>query len=424
MSNQPFDPDTLAQQLDVLLPPNPSDEFHDLPEAEDPLLAAAVQVAAVSHPELEPEAMQRIQAQVLAAFEQQRIQQQASRFRASPVLRWALVAGLAFIILFATSVPAALASVPGDWLYPVKGVIEQVELGLANSAEARAAAYLTFAERRSQEAAALVGQGRFEATLVQAALAHLQQADESVRLSNLVSPALQTRAVGIKAQLENVLVQAVENPQIPIEVIAPAMTQVHATHEAGGLLPVPATSTHVPTEIFTETATPTLVPSETASPTATFTPVPSETASPTPSPAPTGTLTANFIIEGRVEAIEDNTIIIYGFPITLPSDDPLLTVIRVGDEVRVEGNLGEKIEAITILPLNDNMEINPDGQTIWRDSGDCSNPPPAWATATGWRARCGGQPAPGNQGGGNNNNRGGGNQGQGRGNNSDNDDDD
>ncbi len=435
MSNQPLNPDSLAEQLDALLPADSPGEINS-GHQDDPLLAAAAHLAAAPSPALSPEAMARIQAQMLQAFDQQRFERSARRVRVHPALRWVLVAGLAFVVLFAASVPSALASVPGDWLYPVKGMIEQAELGLAASPESRAAVYLTFAERRTREASVLAGQGAFDPTLFQAALSNLAQASDTAHNAGLALPVLQARAVGIKAQLDTVLLQAASHPEIPPAVVEPMMTQVQATQNAGGLLLPPATETHTPapTNTAAPTLTPTVTPTITPSPaTATFTPsaTPSPvTATPTltvtPSPEVTVTATAtleiNFAVEGVVEGIEDNVIIIYGFRVTLAPDDPLLPVIRIGDVLRVEGRIGGNatIRATEVDPVGDDIAVSPDGQSTWRDSGDCGNPPPPWAPAHGWRARCGGQggqSAPGNSG--NNGNRGGGNRGRGRGNNND-----
>lgn len=292
----------------------------------------------------------------------------------------------------------------------------------------------------------LAGQGAFDPTLFQAAVSNLAQASDTADSAGLALPVLQARAVGIKAQLDTVLLQAASHPEIPPAVVEPVMTEVQATQNAGGLLP-PATETPAPTRTpaltdtaalthtpaFTDTAVPTSAPTMTPEPaTVTFTPsatpspvteTPTQTMTPSPEATATATLAINFAIEGVVEGIEDNVIIIYGFRITLAPDDPLLPVIRIGDELRVEGRIGGNatVRATDVDPMGDNIAVSPDGESTWRDSGDCSNPPPPWAPAHGWRARCGGggQGAPGNSG--NNGNRGGGNRGRGRGNNNDDD---
>jgi len=57
---------------------------------------------------------------------------------------------------------AAEASLPGDDLYPVKQVIEQIELGLSQSAEAEAKLWVRLSEERLREAEQLSAKGRPE----------------------------------------------------------------------------------------------------------------------------------------------------------------------------------------------------------------------------------------------------------------------
>jgi hypothetical protein len=122
------------------------------------------------------------------------------------------------------------------------------------------------------------------------------------------------------------------------------------------------------------------------------------------------------VVEGPVQAINGNIIVIYDIEIVLSPDDPILTVVQVGDVVRVDGSLSIIASEVTVTAVEAtvvNVEVNvsPQGET-WRDPGDCSNPPPPWAPANGWRRRCEGAPNPGNSGNSGNN----GNNGNGRGN--------
>lgn len=93
------------------------------------------------------------------------------------------------------------------------------------------------------------------------------------------------------------------------------------------------------------------------------------------------------VIVGPVKEIRGNIIIIYDLEIELDDNDPLLLVIRVGDRVRVEGRWSDDvIIVINIIIINVDIVIADD--VIWRDEGDCKNPPPSWAPANGWRRRC------------------------------------
>lgn len=103
----------------------------------------------------------------------------------------------------------------------------------------------------------------------------------------------------------------------------------------------------------------------------------------------TGTI---IIIEGPVEVIIQNVIVIYGIEIELDENDPLLTVIQIGDIVHIEGDLienGTTIIVIAIVVVIIDIDIYiVDGGFIWRDDGNCNNAPPPWAPAHGWRRKC------------------------------------
>ncbi|MBW4439287.1 MAG: hypothetical protein KME04_19255 [Pleurocapsa minor GSE-CHR-MK-17-07R] len=156
--------------------------------------------------------------------------------------------------------------------------------------------------------------------------------------------------------------------------------------------PTPATPLLLP--IISASATPTVAPS------ATFTLAPTLTHTVTPVVTPVGGV--RFVIEGPVSAIDGRSIRIYDIAVTLGENDPALTVIRVGDIVRVEGDRGETgIVAVTIVFVNVTVVIV-DG-LAWRGD-DCALAPPDWAqsAAGAWFTRCTG--GGGSSGGGNNNN--------------------
>jgi hypothetical protein len=101
------------------------------------------------------------------------------------------------------------------------------------------------------------------------------------------------------------------------------------------------------------------------------------------------------VIEGPIQKININIITIYDIDIEINIDDPILKVIKIGDIVRIEGNIQDDdddgdtiiIIAITIIIVDVDVVIGDDG-SVWRDEGNCSNPPPPWAPANGWRRRC------------------------------------
>jgi hypothetical protein len=99
------------------------------------------------------------------------------------------------------------------------------------------------------------------------------------------------------------------------------------------------------------------------------------------------------VIEGPVETININIITIFGITIEVDPEDSILTVIQVGDVIRVEGdtvNRGNTIViiAVTVIVIDVDIFINEDNGQVWRDDGDCSHGPPPWAPANGWRRKC------------------------------------
>ena len=104
---------------------------------------------------------------------------------------------------------------------------------------------------------------------------------------------------------------------------------------------------------------------------------------------------AIIVIEGPVDSIDGNEIEIYGIKILLDEDDPLLLTIQIGDWIRIEGiDEGAVIIVVNIIFVDVDVFIfdgDSDGNgagEVWRDTGDCSNGPPPWAPAHGWRRKC------------------------------------
>lgn len=110
-------------------------------------------------------------------------------------------------------------------------------------------------------------------------------------------------------------------------------------------------------------------------------------------------LEITIIIEGPVQEINANIIVIYGFHIEVDPTDPILVIIQVGDIVRIEGNVSDDddddddtnitivIIAVIVVIVDVDVVVGGDG-SVWRDNGNCQNPPPPWAPANGWRRRC------------------------------------
>lgn len=156
------------------------------------------------------------------------------------------------------------------------------------------------------------------------------------------------------------------------------------------------------------TATADVIETATATPTET-----ANTATPdasgTPIATPTDTVSTDefiIVVEGPVQQINVNVITIYNLDIALERDAPALTVIRIGDVVRVEGVLpgdddddgdGSQVNLPTTVIIAVNITfisvdvIVVDG-IIWRDSGDCTNAPSVAVQDAGggteWLIRC------------------------------------
>jgi hypothetical protein len=179
-------------------------------------------------------------------------------------------------------------------------------------------------------------------------------------------------------------------PIVPRPVVGIVVVLVAAALIAGGVLLVlsrqnqvmitPIASATFTVPPATQTSTPTL----TATATLTLTP----TALPT---TDVGVIT---VVEGPVEHIDGNIITIYGVPVQVDPNDPILSSISLGDVVRVEGSSQTGtivIVATTVIAANTDVNVNPTSGEVWRDDGTCSHPPPDWAPANGWRRRCEGK---------------------------------
>lgn len=390
MTEKRHTPASLAAKLDKTLPPHSS----QTPTAsDDPMVNAASWMASAPRPNLPARATADIQSQILQHAQQQSFDHRTLRPDFRPILRWALVASVILAIM-ATGVPATLASVPGDPLYPLKLTLEQVEVTLASSPQTRANLGLNHAERRLQETRTLLERGQFDAALINASLDNMADSAHIVRSTAGFSPdiirELETRTIALNTTLAGVIAEASQLEGAIQSNAILLMTQVAATQASGALL-LPPTETPMPTATATATETPTMTAAPTEAPDATA----------TPAVLPVPELPIDLIIEGPIQSIDGNTVAIYDAEIELGSDDPLLRIIQIGDVLRVGGNI-TRTEGDTIIVTSVNAEladdtvaVGGDGQTVWRDSGGCDNPPPDWAAAHGWRARCENQARPG-----------------------------
>ncbi|MBC8098699.1 MAG: hypothetical protein H7Y11_04610 [Armatimonadetes bacterium] len=197
---------------------------------------------------------------------------------------------------------------------------------------------------------------------------------------------------------------------VPTATPAPTLT---ATPTAQPSATPTSTATHTSTPVVTMTAaasaTHTPLPTTTATPTLTATHTVEPTRTATMESTPTPTLEPVLVVEGEIQTITGNLLTVYNISITLAPDDPLLDALQIGDLVRIEAAYsGGMMLAISVTVVDNTVTVNPETGAVWRDEGNCNNPPPPWAPANGWRRRC----------------EGGGNNGQGSGNGNQDDDDD
>jgi hypothetical protein len=291
MTEQPsYDPNSLADYLDSVLPPGTDDV---LSTGSDPLVEAAALLANTPKPALSPEALTRIQTQVLAAHGAHPLPKPASRPFAPrlPVL----VGGAAAVVMI-------------------------VVVMLIN--------------------------GRTPGVVVPASTATSQPIALPTAASTL-SPTL--------------TIMSTETPFLTVAATPapPTSTATQAASETS-LPDVPAT--------FSVTLTPTELP-------------------------------VSLVLEGPVEAINGNVVTVYGVEVEFPPDAPILSVLQVGDRVRVEGGtVSSTIVAVNTTVENADVAVNSQSGAVWRDTGDCRKPPPDWAPANGWRRRCQGATKPGQPG--------------------------
>ncbi|MBN1284020.1 MAG: hypothetical protein JXB47_01335 [Anaerolineae bacterium] len=342
-NNPQYDPNTLADKLDAAVPPGRAGApaRHD-----DPLIDAAARLASSQHPQLSPEALRRIQAQVLAAHDRR-----PRRSRRLQRAAFAFAAGLAAVIVLAAGfVPAVAASVPGDALYPVKLGVEQVEIALAPSTAAQASVHLTHAERRVVEARALFARGEFAESPVNAALDEMAAAAAIINTDPVIDAArreaMLMRTINVTAMLNGALHEAAQQGRFAQATIEPLILSAAATQASGALLLPPPP---MPTLTPTFTATNTRAPTSTSTSTPGATPFYTATATQTPAPVERGGFPVAVVIDGVIEAVHAGGLTISGttYPVAGSVD---LRAFGVGAPVRATVMLSEDNTITAVQP--------------------------------------------------------------------------
>ena len=101
--------------------------------------------------------------------------------------------------------------------------------------------------------------------------------------------------------------------------------------------------------VITQTPGPSPTPTNTATASLTNTPGPSPTSTATLATTPTGIPYVTIIIEGPVQEITINVVVVYGQKIKLRGDDPVLVKLRIGDWIKISGNYGVDDDKVTVI---------------------------------------------------------------------------
>jgi hypothetical protein len=133
-------------------------------------------------------------------------------------------------------------------------------------------------------------------------------------------------------------------------------TRVASGHTATPTITASVESSPTPTPTATATVEFThTMTAESANATAITMPVVTLTPSPTAfSTVPSATATPETVIalEGPIEHIQGNTIMIYGIDISIPAGNPILDIVETGDVVRVEGSFDEQTGLVATVIEN------------------------------------------------------------------------
>ncbi len=217
------------------------------------------------------------------------------------------------------AVYASADALPGDMLYPVKTAVENVQLAVSLNDARDAELHLSFAARRLEEVAALLGEDRSEgikqaltdySIQLESALTFLNQGgrlstDAQLALASLLVENLSHHEAQLTALLEQVpetdrtaieLALAISQTgrSLALEVVGEKPDRPEGPPELPVTVPTDPffTSPLLPTDTLTPTSTPTLTPISTPTQTSTATPspaLPTSTllpAQPTPTPWP------------------------------------------------------------------------------------------------------------------------------------------
>ncbi|HEY4689726.1 MAG TPA: DUF5666 domain-containing protein [Anaerolineae bacterium] len=281
-----------------------------------------------------------------------------SRLFARPLVTFASIA-LAFILIGGGTLAASASALPGDPLYGVKRIVENVRLSITPDDAARATLSAQFAQERIDEIDALLAAGR-EAEVEFGGIIQSIQASAWLVANVPVDIDDNTRIegspqVGLRAQVhgrtQDGMLTAISIVVEPGEEPAPAPSPT----------PEPqATPRPTPTPRATETPEPTRTPT----PTRTFAPTLTPTASPTPSEVE---------FEGTVERADAQSWTISGVTVEVNAATEFRNSPGVGHRVKVKAlNIGGQLIAVSIerIDAGGGEDGNTNGNDNQNDNGN------------------------------------------------------
>ncbi len=153
----------------------------------------------------------------------------------------ALIVVIAALLFGGVSITgvAAQSAIPGDALYPVKTTIEQTRLSLAQDAGDRAQMKMAFAEKRLEEVAALIEEGRYH-EVGDAVFAFEADINSAIMEVETVAQADPARGARIALEITSALTRYAQTLSImaagaPQSVQADVTRALDTTHTASGL---------------------------------------------------------------------------------------------------------------------------------------------------------------------------------------------
>lgn len=95
-------------------------------------------------------------------------------------------------------------------------------------------------------------------------------------------------------------------------------------------------------------------------------------------------------VNGTVTSIESNVIVVADRTIVLRPGDPVLAVLEIGDQVRIEGTDDDDriLMALIALIADADVYVGNEPGEIYRDDARCIDPPPLWAPVYDWHRKC------------------------------------